>query len=177
MSNHAITLSPWGAPLWLTGGYNDARLRSTNYVYLNGNVKEGPDLPNARSGHCMVRLDDGRVMIVGGSGATSDVKIYDANTKIFTAGPRMIHNRISHMCAVFRSKLHGNREVVLVAGGKGSTSSGLRASEILDYTMENAKWEESKYLLNIQFEFPLVYTRIRYLRNVCFKNTLWYVSL
>ena len=41
-------------------------------------------------------------------------------------------------CALFKSNLHENRMVVLVAGGYTNTA------EILDYSLDNAQWEPSK---------------------------------
>ena len=59
--------------LFITGGYdgNFNMLASTEYVYSNGTVQSGPDLPMARNGHCQVTLHDGKVMIMGARSPTS----------------------------------------------------------------------------------------------------------
>ena len=43
-------------------------------------------------------------------------------------------------CAKFQSKLHGNRDVILVVGGSGQPTAVL-----LDYTQQNAQWTTSEY--------------------------------
>ena len=51
----------------MTGGLDGSwtTLSSTVFVYTNGTVETGPQLPEARSGHCMVTLHDGKVLILG----------------------------------------------------------------------------------------------------------------
>ena len=51
--------------LFMTGGLDGSwtTLSSTVFVYGNGTVETGPQLPEARSGHCMVTLHDGKVLI------------------------------------------------------------------------------------------------------------------
>merc|ERR1739838_337230 len=48
--------------LWMTGGNYYGDLASTEFIFSNGSVINGPNLPAARRGHCMVTLNDGRVM-------------------------------------------------------------------------------------------------------------------
>ena len=55
-----------GNDLWVTGGYNGDDLKSSEYVKPDGSVIDGPDLPEAMSGHCMVTLHNGSVAILGG---------------------------------------------------------------------------------------------------------------
>ena len=53
--------------LFMTGGLDGSwtTLSSTVFVYGNGTIETGPQLPEARSGHCMVTLHDGKVLILG----------------------------------------------------------------------------------------------------------------
>ena len=87
-------------------------------------------------------LNDGRVMILGGSDGPSwfrKVLIFNSTSGTFSDAPDMLYTRESHACASFNSPLHNHREVVLVAGGMGQNQV-----ELLDYQTEGSNWEESK---------------------------------
>ena len=58
-----------------------------------------------------------------------------------TPGPKMSDERYAFACTVFRSEAHEGRPVLVVAGS--ATGTG-RTTEILDYTVDNAVWEERK---------------------------------
>ena len=132
--------------LFITGGTSrDANgiLASSEYVYANGTVESGPDMPVARYGHCMVTLHDGKVMIVGADEPYSQIKnvmIYDAFDNSYTNGPSLIHGRRFAGCALFNSALHNGRPVVLAAGGYDATA------EVFDYTYAN-HWQTSIHLI------------------------------
>ena len=127
-----------GDKLWITGGEGGGDLRSTEYVFANKSVIKGPYLPWSRSRHCMADLLDGRYMFIGGYSKTVD--IYDSSQSSFTRGPNLLSERTNSACTVFRSPMHGNRPIVIVAGGY----SGERSVEVLDYTNKAAKWERCK---------------------------------
>ena len=48
---------------WIIGG--SGQTQSSEYVFSNGSVSEGPDFDVGFEWHCMVRLDNGRIMIIG----------------------------------------------------------------------------------------------------------------
>ena len=48
---------------WIIGG--SGQTQSSEYVFSNGSVIEGPDFDVGFEWHCMVRLDNGRIMIIG----------------------------------------------------------------------------------------------------------------
>merc|ERR1711997_799997 len=53
--------------LFVTGGYDgDKYLKTTEFVFSDGTVIPGPELPEARNGHCMAQLDENRHIILGG---------------------------------------------------------------------------------------------------------------
>ena len=69
--------APFNGGLWVTGGRAPPpanvggrfiTLDTTEIVYPNGSVIEGPKLPFQLKNHCMVTLTDGRIMFIGGSG-------------------------------------------------------------------------------------------------------------
>ena len=93
----------------------------------------------AREQHCMVTLDDGKVMILGGDHYTyKRVWLFNPQTSTFTNGSDLLYERDYAGCTVFKSPLHDNRPIVLAAGGRNQATA-----EVLDYTKTNA-WEESK---------------------------------
>ena len=130
-SGHASTVVK--NALFITGGYDGSRdLATTEYIYANGTVQSGPNLPMARSGHCSVTLHDGKVMILGASYPLSlfrNVIIMDPADNSFTTGPSMSYERWSAACTLFNSPLHNGRPVVLAAGGLRQATA-----EVYDYT-------------------------------------------
>ena len=46
-----------GDVIWITGGVNNAILASTEIIYSDGKVTPGPDLPEARYGHCQITYE------------------------------------------------------------------------------------------------------------------------
>ena len=103
----------------------------------------GISLPYPVYAHCVVTLNDGRVMILGGvtDGFTSlrKVLIFNSTSGTFSDAPDMLYTRAGHGCAIFNSPLHNHREVVLTAGGLQQDSV-----ELLDYQTEGSTWQESK---------------------------------
>ena len=136
--------------LWVTGGVGLAdaccgviahiSLATTEYIYKNGAVIYGPDLPSARVGHCMVTLPDGNILIMGGHDRS--ILIFNPEDKSFSQGPSLIHDRRSAACTIFSSAMHGERPVVLSTGGNGQSTA-----EILDFSNPNVNtWEASKHI-------------------------------
>ena len=144
--------------LWVTGGisqwnHHGARttLATTELIYPNGTIVNGPKLPTVREQHCMVNLHDNRVMILGGSiyptGSVKNVIIYDPTSDTFSDAPSLLFERQHAGCALFYSPLHDNRPVVFAVGGFGEDAA---TTEILDYTHTNS-WEQSEYLCHLYF--------------------------
>ena len=130
--------------LWITGGYTDNggnEDATTEIVFLNGTVSAGPMLPSARDDHCMVNLHDGKVLILGSDGGSTDQRssiIFDITNNNHAAAPRLLFDREGAGCTIFKSAKHNNRHVILVVGGENTNTA-----EIYDYT-ESIEWEESK---------------------------------
>ena len=120
------------------------RLSSSEFVSSDGQPSQpGPELPSPRFGHCAVKLSTGQVMLLGGDPESKSVVRFDPDTETFnTSLPSLKFDRVYFGCAVFKSAMHDNREVVLAAGGHGEATA-----EVLDHTQPNAKWTESNYSL------------------------------
>ena len=131
--------------LFITGGHDgSSRLATTEYIYANGTFQSGPNLPEARWGHCSVTLHDGRVMILGAwrpSSLWRNVIIMDPADNTFTTGPSMSYKRQYVACTLFNSPLHNGRPVVLAAGGSNQATA-----EVYDYTIAN-QWQTSMHLI------------------------------
>ena len=132
--------------LWVTGGQTNDRvaLYSTEIIAPDGIVTSGPNLPANRYGHCMVVLNDDEFMILGSELPTDQYRntmTYNANSKTFSSGPSMIHDRRLAACSMFQSKLHNDRQVVLSAGGFDNQGT----AELLDFSQENAQWTEGTF--------------------------------
>ena len=145
---------PLEGKLFVTGGYKNkfAKLNTTEFVSFNGTVTTGPPLPSARYKHCMVVLESGKVMLIGGhveSGSLDDnrsVMTFDPDSNKFNESiPPLIYPALRAGCAVFKSAEHGNRSVVLSVGGTSHTGSKPNGNaEVYDYTQPNARWTKSK---------------------------------
>lgn len=139
-----------GTVLWVTGGY-EAKFKdqkTTEFVYFNGTVRPGPNLPESRARHCIVHLkDDKKVLIIGGYGtvAKSTLMVDLTNFKM-TNGPDTFHERYAFGCTVFNSPRHGKRQVVMVAGPDDTIGT-----EIWDYTKSN-RWEKCKFVPYVSIE-------------------------
>jgi hypothetical protein len=112
--------------LWVTGGLDMSKnkLATTEIVTLTGS-KFGPDLPYALYDHCMVKINEGTIMMTGGEhiyGITNAVFNYDIESQTWTPGPDMISPRRVHACGIF------NNIVVVSTGFDGSD---LRSTEML----------------------------------------------
>ena len=131
--------------LFITGGIDgSSRPATTEFVYSNGTVQRGPNLPAARSGHCSVTLHDGKVMILGADSPSSlrrNVIIMDPADNSFTTGPSLSYRRVYAACTLFNSPLHNGRPVVLAAGGLLQATA-----EVYDYTYAN-QWQTSMHLI------------------------------
>jgi hypothetical protein len=133
--------------VWAMGGFASSWSfqNSTEIIYTNGTILDGPDLPEARARHCAVTLPNGKVVIMGGRNSsyviTKDVLIYDPSTSTYTSGPDMLYEHENFACVTFYSDKHGGRPVILGAGGMS-----VAKAEIYDY--ENGVWEQSKLFLS-----------------------------
>ena len=128
--------------VWITGGYDgDNDLSSTEFIFLNGTKKDGPSLPQPRSGHCLVQYK-GTIILTGGNGGKRSIVIYrQVKEKIeeIGNGPDTTNDRWSHGCGIFHSSQHGGRPILVIAGGYESSTT----SDYWDFTVPDSKWQQS----------------------------------
>jgi len=128
---YAAASVPMNNALWVTGG-NQYGSSTSDLVYPDGNVKQGPSLPSSMSSHCMVKLENDDIMFVKTDGI---VYIYNQLNNQFSKGPSGGNSHYAPTCVLFRSPAHGNRPIVLRVGLNGGEQA-----EIFDYTVAS-KWE------------------------------------
>ena len=78
--------------LLLSGGYDGSRLYQTSLLDTTSTLKL-KDMPNGISDHCMVKLDQSKIMLIGGfddeNGRRSETLIFDVENQQWSDGPRM----------------------------------------------------------------------------------------
>ena len=101
--------------LFITGGsYPDAT--TTELISPGQGSVRGPDLPADFENHCMVRLDEDTIMLLGSFYYPGDdTYFFSTKDDSFTKGPKLTGPKRSMMCGVFEDQI-GNK-LVVVAGG------------------------------------------------------------
>ena len=144
--------------LWIVGGEDSANyLKTTEFVFVNQPPIEGPDLPFAISGHCMVQTDPNTIFIIGGSMSTSKSSPVSTSTKTWMVDPETFHiqpgpplniARSGHSCS--HMYLNGKTYLVAIGGYDEYRWMGaLDSVELLDPT-SNKGWILGDFL-NIYF--------------------------
>ena len=90
------------------GGFFGDSQKTSEFVFSNGTIVPGPypyGTTNNR-GICMVQLDTGDVLILGGYGKKR-VSRYNPTTGTFTPQQDMDNDKKDPACAVFYSNKHG----------------------------------------------------------------------
>ena len=128
--------------------------KSTEYVFANGTVVFGPNIPSESEylgfgnlRHCLVRLIGGDIMILFRNHANGNPRVYRYNpsTNTYTRQANDFLNPGGNAgnfgaCSSFYSAKHGNRHVIYMGGGFNSGTF----AQLLDYTVSN-EWEARKF--------------------------------
>ena len=109
------------AKLFVTGGWDDSRLNSSEVLTENG-WQLSTSLPVEIHRHCMVMINATSVMVIGGyqgkSGGTSGKTfLLDGVTKVWREGPELKQKRRDHSCAMIRKDSQSQDKSVIVVGG------------------------------------------------------------
>ena len=135
------------------GGSNGSALKNTEFVYANGQTASGPTLDFTIKDHCMVKLSDNKIFIIGGeqNGAVSNqVWIVDP-TKNFqiSFGQPLRKSRKFFSCATFEDD--DGQSKIIIAGGRNPSESSMDSVEILNTSVPNSQWIDGKTWYNYLF--------------------------
>merc|ERR1712209_307514 len=112
------------------GGYGGSRLDQTSLMDTSSTL-ELKDMPIAISYHCMVKLDQSKIMFIGGRddypNARSKTLLFDLENQQWSDGPRMRQRRNDLGCV--KSNLEG-KPIIWVTGGWDGESR-LQSTEYL----------------------------------------------
>ena len=125
--------------LWVLGGYNydyDIQHSSTEYVYGDSSVEEGPRLPYKLMNTCVVQVDDDQTMLIGGYSEDLDAArktwVFRHSSQMWREGPELHHDHGYAGCGKMYSAFH-NMDTIVVAGG--------RITEMIDIqNLDQNKW-------------------------------------
>ena len=105
--------------LWVTGGYHDDLLASTEYVRVTGTMP-GPNLPMALSNHAMVAINSTCSMVIGGLdeswASSASTLYYNYNTEQWINGPSLIQARRIHAAGIVTDEVTDENFVVVTGG-------------------------------------------------------------
>merc|ERR1712062_51532 len=127
-----------GRPLWIG---SEAETTLDKYD-MNTNVWTKHNIPFEVSSHCLTKISDNRLILIGGSQNGNDVYspktwIFDTRTNTWTQGPRMRIGRQGHGC--FSIYENGTTTKVVAMGGEKSLKY-LSTAEILD--VASMQWKD-----------------------------------
>jgi hypothetical protein len=133
--------------LWITGGYGNGYLQTSEFVSIGQPSVKGPDLPYAVANHCLVGVNSSTALLCGGynnGGDLNECHYMDLVDHSWSQGPSMMTKRRLHSCGIFKSAAHQGRNVVIAAGGYIFDSV-----EFLDPTTNT--WNEGKIYLDFNY--------------------------
>jgi hypothetical protein len=137
--------------LWVTGGWNgNAYLQTSEFVSIGQPSVQGPDLPYAVDGHCLVGVNSSTALLCGGSNNDqyfNECHYMDWEDHSWSQGPSMMAKREEHSCGIFKSAAHQGRNIVIAAGG--FNGADLDSVEFLDPTTNT--WNAGKIYLDFNY--------------------------
>ena len=126
--------------LWITGGLgvDYQGLNSTELVDLNQNksFESSIKLPINLQLHCLIKLNEKQVMLVGGlssNGPEARIYLFDFDTMTWYPGVNLIYPRYGHSCGLF--KKGGSATAVVVGGSNPDFAFVQKSVEMLDLEM------------------------------------------
>ena len=131
--------------LWITGGARSPK--TSEWIRLDQPPTKGPDLPMNFVNHCMTRINETHVILIGGIDNNGQTLIIDVGNDFkMTAGPNLKYARSGHACGTY-STPYGNQ--IVVAGGEiylrdNYTEIFLKSTEIWNPAIDK-DWLQGMY--------------------------------
>ena len=136
--------------LLLSGGYDgDSVSDKMSLMDTISSTIKLKDMPKAISDHCIVKLDQSKILLIGGNddnGKRSETLIFNLENQQWSDGPRMRQKRRSHGCV--KGNLNG-KPIIWVTGGYAENR--LKSTEYLDLENLNQGWQSGT--LHIIYKF------------------------
>ena len=85
-----------GISLIFSGTNSNSFSATTEFIYANGSVLAGPDLPYAIQRHAMVRLHDGSVMLLGKDKQSTKGRLKLCRKDEVDGGQRYVYDMFRH---------------------------------------------------------------------------------
>ena len=129
--------------LWVMGGYDGSRLKSTEYIQIDAGSTSGPDLPLAVYGHAIVAWTSSSFMLIGGYDGNYLAKTFYYHVEKpdeWIPGPELKQARRMHAAGLGMDRAT-NDPYIAVTGGYGG--SYLDSVELL-YEGET-EWQAGKH--------------------------------
>jgi hypothetical protein len=148
---------------FVTGGFTSKD--ATNYLNshrveaYNGAEWDNQTFTNFQksiTGHCIVKINNSMVFLIGGSNAltnayfyrnvTDETYFFDPSINIWKSGPSLLTKRYFHACGILNwvnSTTKQMQRVIVVAGGQDRSSYSMLSVELLylnDYENYNRLW-------------------------------------
>ena len=146
--------------LWVTGGYSsilDGPLDSTEWVDISKNtVEKGPNLPQRLQWHCVVKLNEYQVMVIGGMNgdelATNEVYLFNYHSMNWQLGPSLHHARYGHSCGSFYNETAVARLdlTLVVVGGQNPSDDGVSQSVEKINLMRDITWSAGRTFFSLK---------------------------
>ena len=116
-------------------------VQSTEIVHLDRPISiPGPDLPMLFGRHCMTKINENSVIIIGGDYSYSQTVLVDVGRNFsMSPGPPLLHDRWNHACGTFN---YNGKTIVIVAGGYDLSGTNL-STELWD-PISGYGWVEGK---------------------------------
>lgn len=137
--------------IWMTGGYEGQNAQSsTHFIKPGGVVVSGPSLPMPLTGHCIVRIDEDRFLLLGGhigSGTKTYSKrtfIYSHSEKTFIIGPDLEVARERPACGAVRNQV-GTVFIIAIGGNCHGVEDRRCRIKRDDYTFTDQSTEFTRY--------------------------------
>ena len=120
--------------------YSISTLKTSEIINVDGEVRDGPDLPIALLQHAMSKINDTVFLLSGGvtnmNTASAQTWFYNHDTEAFTSGPDLMVARNGHGSAINVDKVTKAKIAVVTGGWNGNV-------DIIDSTemLINGQWQ------------------------------------